>query len=533
MVRRGKGIVKPENKLSVPHCDRCHNLIHHHSGVPIRHPSIQSIEETISSSPHKVNHIYHILDAADFPMSLIPNISRYLNVPRLRTQNRRSKSHRYVNGRIADVSFIITRSDLLAPKKEQVDSLMPYLTDVLRDALGRHGKNVRLGNVRCVSAKRGWWTKDVKESIWNRGGGGWLVGKVNVGKSRLFEEVFPKGRNEEVNFDRLRHKAGRDVGGPKDAFEESEELGSETSSGRDAGHETDAFDESAADPSSLLPPPQPETAYPSMPIVSSLPGTTASPIRVPFGNGRGELIDLPGLARNDLEKYVRGEQKQSLIMQSRCSPEQQTVKPGQSLLLDGLVRITPTTPDLVFLTHAFVPLKTHVTSTEKATNMPSGDRTTDVPLVAEDSARPKMASAGKFQLRWDVTKRHVGPLTRRDAVGLKAESLPFRVYAADVLIEGCGWVEVVAQVRRFRRVGEGSASDGNGRGEGVSVGERAEQFPEVEVFSPEGRSIGIRKPLGASVMGGKAALRKGRTKGARPRQSMKSVMARRVPKQRG
>ena len=53
------------------------------------------------------------------------------------------------------MSFIITRSDLLAPKKEQVDSLMPYIVEVLRDALGGTGENVRLGNVRCVSAKRG------------------------------------------------------------------------------------------------------------------------------------------------------------------------------------------------------------------------------------------------------------------------------------------------------------------------------------------------------------------------------------------
>ena len=57
---------------------------------------MQSIEQIISESPHKLNHIYHVLDAADFPLSLIPNLQSSLNLPRLRTQNRRSKSFNYI-----------------------------------------------------------------------------------------------------------------------------------------------------------------------------------------------------------------------------------------------------------------------------------------------------------------------------------------------------------------------------------------------------------------------------------------------------
>ncbi|KAH0405644.1 hypothetical protein KCU90_g24879, partial [Aureobasidium melanogenum] len=188
---------KEQSQKQTPICDRCHNLLHHHTGVPIFHPSIDSIRSIIEDSPHKNNHIYHILDAADFPMSLIPNLMNRLDLPSLRTQNRRSKHKKYVRDRVADVSFIVTRSDLLAPNKEQVDSLMPYLRETLRDALGRTGRNVRLGNMRCVSAKRGWWTKQVKEDIWERGGAAWMVGKVNVGKSNLFEVAFPKGRAQE------------------------------------------------------------------------------------------------------------------------------------------------------------------------------------------------------------------------------------------------------------------------------------------------------------------------------------------------
>src|SRR5205814_10496765 len=140
---------------------------------------------------------YHGLDAADLPLSLMPQLHRLLNVTPQRSLNRRSKTGKYYHGKRAEVSFIITRSDLLAPQKEQVDSLMPYLRMVLRDALGPTGHKIRLGNIRCVSSKRGWWTKVLKEEIWERGGGGWMVGKVNVGKSHLFQSIFPKGRSQE------------------------------------------------------------------------------------------------------------------------------------------------------------------------------------------------------------------------------------------------------------------------------------------------------------------------------------------------
>jgi hypothetical protein len=145
-----------EDSQRPPICNRCHGLLYQNQvkDQAILHPSMDSIREIIESSQHRNNHIYHVLDAADFPMSLIPNLVSALNLPRLRTQNRRSKHKSYIDDRTADVSFIITRADLLAPKKEQVDRMMPYLQDVLRDALGRAGKNVRLTHVRCVSSKR-------------------------------------------------------------------------------------------------------------------------------------------------------------------------------------------------------------------------------------------------------------------------------------------------------------------------------------------------------------------------------------------
>ncbi|KAI9707830.1 MAG: hypothetical protein M1820_004435 [Bogoriella megaspora] len=502
---------------AVPVCDRCHNLIHHSAGVPIIHPSIDSIEEIISESPYTRNHIYHVLDAVDFPMSLIPSLQRRLELNPLRSQNRRAKHKEYYRGRIAEVSFIITRADLLAPKKEQVDALMPKLKDILRDALGRTAKNARLGNVRCVSAKRGWWTKQVKEDIWDRGGAGWMVGKVNVGKSSLFEVVFPKGRSDDIDIEKLRQEANSGALSSSSAVPETT---------------NEATTSSAADESSgLLPPAQKETQYPVMPIVSALPGTTASPIRVPFGNGKGELIDLPGLERSSLESYVQEDYRRDLVMNHRMVPEQQVIKPGQSMLLGGLIRITPQTPDLIFLTYVFVPIPVHVTSTEKATGIQTGTIQKDVQIIANGRATTRIASAGKFQLKWDVTRQRAGPLTARDAAKLKPDQLHFKVFAADILVEGCGWIEFVAQVRKRRLESltipaENSTENGQYTPlEGAEPASEDSKFPTVEVFSPQGKFIGIRPPINGWLMNKKPDPVHARKK--RPRPSMRAMKGRR------
>jgi genetic interactor of prohibitins 3, mitochondrial len=583
--------------LEPPLCDRCHNIKHHDTGVSIHHPSIYSIQDTIFESPHKHNHVYHVIDAADFPMSLIPGLHKILHITPQRSLNRRSKTGRYYHGQKTEVSFIITRSDLLAPKKEHVDSMMPYLRDVLRDALGRAGKDARLGNIRCVSAKQSWWTKELKEDIWKRGGGGWMVGKANVGKSQLFGEIFPKGRRGVVPFEGLRSPAptpriqeSRVVDGgviaPPEKIVDSTEtnvadeqtaLAAEDKSGNTvetstkdsiaeegsaaleleldektnfspimedapAGNMTalenreqlEAPSDEYLDTSSLLPPAQEETDYPEMPLVSSLPGTTASPIRVPFGNGRGELIDLPGLARGDIELHVQPEHRSSLIMRSRIRPEQQVIKPGQSLLLGGFIRITPTTPDVIFLAYTFNPLKPHLTSTERAIGTQTQTREANVENISVPGTGEKIASAGTFHLKWDVTRQRTGPVTSREAAKIKVENLPYRVMAADILIESVGWVEITAQIRKrpgtMLREEEKEKKDAEWawKGEERAWGEKEREeeiidpdWPTVEVFSPEGRFIGVRKPLNAwlnfAVKPSEKNLK------ARPRKSMKGA----------
>jgi hypothetical protein len=585
-----------EERSETPVCDRCHNLIHHRVGSPIHHPSVEAIQQTIAESPHRRNHIYHVVDAADFPLSIVPHLQSSLRIPKLRTQNRRAKHKGWVaHDRIAEISFIITRADLLAPKKEQVDALMPYMRDVLRDALGRENKDARLGNIRLVSAKRGWWTGQVKEDIWERGGAGWMVGKVNVGKSNLFEAVFPKGRGEDYQeIRKVRSAAEREemLNSAKslehlrqvqqELAQEDAETERRANQSQEHQHqppeEYNPEEDDFEDPDALLPPPQPYTLYPVLPIASSLPGTTASPIRIPFGRNKGELIDMPGLARTSpgLETFVQPTSHDELVMTSRLNAQRYTLKPGQSLILGGgLIRITPVTESLVFLIHPFVPLHSHVTRTEKAADYQhqTSTRQLQVPSILAPNVGDKMNSAGTFKLKWDVTKALAGPVTASQAGKMKPENLPFRIWSTDILIEGVGWVEVSAQTRRpagwkppqvtkkdpnhaqvaklstlqvledrrTRKFAAIARAEREGRDVeevlkeefyeddmGDKMAEWQQDYPEVEVFSPLGKFVGARRPMCASLVGGPKMI-SSRERKERPRRSMVSVKAQRKP----
>ncbi|KAL5115977.1 Mitochondrial ribosome small subunit biogenesis protein [Pleosporales sp. CAS-2024a] len=586
---------------ATPVCDRCHNLVHHRVGSPVVHPTVEAIQQTIFESPHRRNHIYHVVDAADFPLSLVPRLQSSLRIPKLRTQNRRAKHKGWVaNDRIAEISFIVTRADLLAPKKEQVDALMPYIKDVLRDALGRENRLARLGNVRLVSAKRGWWTKQVKEEIWERGGAGWMVGKVNVGKSNLFEAVFPKGRGADYQpVRKIRSAAERETmlsnaGSLEELSRIQQELADEdaetarlANQPREHLHQAPEEDEieETDDPDALLPPAQPYTPYPVLPLASSLPGTTASPIRIPFGRNRGELVDLPGLARTSpgLETFVEPSAHDELVMKDRINAQRFVVKPGQSLILGGgLIRLTPVTPDLVFLMHPFVPMHAHITRTDKARDYQhqTSTRQLQVPSMLAANVGSKMNWAGTFPLAWDATKKLAGPLTDSVAGKMKVENLPFRIWSTDILVEGVGWIQVSAQTRRpqgwkpvgmtkkdpnmlqkrkaalhaleqakkERKFAAMARADKEGRPAdevlaeefgtrdwnapvrlpGDDMAEWEDDYPQVEVFSPLGKFVGARRPMCASVVSGPKQI-SARDRKTRPRQSMVSVKRQRKP----
>src|SRR5207247_5104825 len=93
----------------IPFCERCHDLINHSHAAPIPYPSISYIRDLIAESPFDYNHVYHVIDAADFPMSLIPDIHRDISLQAQRSQNRRSRTKEYDSrGRRAALSFVIT-----------------------------------------------------------------------------------------------------------------------------------------------------------------------------------------------------------------------------------------------------------------------------------------------------------------------------------------------------------------------------------------------------------------------------------------
>ena len=409
---------------------------------------------------------------------------------------------------------------------------MPRFSSILRTALGRVGRNLRLGNVHLVSSKRGWWTKEIKETIRSRGGGNWLVGKFNVGKSNLLEVLFPKGSRDQAPF-----------------YAELQRQQEEDSSRKTP--DTSFFSEK-----SLLPPPQPEVLFPTMPLVSSLPGTTASPIRLPFGNRRGELIDMPGLERGGLDQYVKDEDKTNLVMAHRPTVSQHVIKAGQSLLLGGgLVRITPILDEndrsTTVLAYPFVPLKAHVTSTEKAEGTQTQQRQSGIESILAEEAGKSIASAGRFRLQTDVTRSRAGSMIR---AGANQDKLPFRIYATDILIESVGWVELACQVRKNRRVPqaerlvEESAQPDAAEltapsAEGLSIetstftpiggGQVTEEptpfgalnLPEVEIFTPDGKFIGQRTCLDVWQMWSSGKPLKA-TQAARPRKAMSGAKKR-------
>ncbi|KAJ5662444.1 uncharacterized protein N7477_010060 [Penicillium maclennaniae] len=371
-------------------CDRCHDLIHHNKAVSAPKPTILSIREFLNESPYKDNCVYHILDAADFPMSLIPRIHQALSLQEQRSRNRRAANEKYIGGKkLATLNFIITRSDLLAATKDQVDSKMEYVRSILRESLGKAGKDVRLGNVHMISAHRGWWTKQVKEEIYKHGGGIWVVGKANLHRSLLSQEFEDHGKHGGVDS-----------------------------------------------PTTMLP------------VISSLPGTTVSPIRIPFGRGKGEVIDLPGLERGQLEDFVRDDHKRDLIMVKRVKPERCTIKPGQSLLLGGgLVRITPVNSEDTVLAACFVPIESHITKTDKAIEIQAEQRPYPGKILMKEGTGSSITSAGKFDLEWDITASNLPALVAKAVKDKKIPipPLPYRVMSADILIEGCGWVEISVQ----------------------------------------------------------------------------------------
>lgn len=576
----------------LPLCERCKSLLHYDKGTPLpAYPDLDTLIDLISESKHEKNHIYHLIDAADFPLSLVPRLKSYLAhyLPLKKARN-------------LSVSYVITRADLLMPKEEQVTSLMTYLKGVLKDALPP-GEAIEDhhsswgGTFRVISIKNAWAIRRVKAEfshmaglklskvekgkVKNREGGIWIVGKVNVGKSRFVGEIVPEGSF--TNLERVIET----VSGPRASYsaeleaftgeEKLKEFLKEVEEKEGVNNPETTKEELAKILEGARIKIQNEELdqeeFPLVsPTVSDVPGTTVAPVRVAFrhpgekgkkGGVKGEIIDLPGMERGRFLDFVRPELRRKVQMEYRVDPKQHVVKPGQSLVLAGLIMIQPKTRDTDFMMYPYTALPTHVTATEKALEFmnhpdPEGCRepvlyqhkpgpSTDFvesevkestklgaleggsvlsePQASEEGFiyRPQelkdkpvsvplpstlphnIKSAGTFHLSSDVTRlRNPQLLSKTDA---EIELLPYKIYSTDILLEGIGWVEIVAQIRTHHLM--------------------MDVVPQVEVFTPLGKGVGTRKPMGADMLRlqglkkiGKFGVRRNPTEG-RQRPSMK------------
>lgn len=504
----------PISNIKFPLCERCHSLLHQNTGSPLpAYPDLDTLVELIGESNHEKNHIFHLIDAADFPLSLIPQLRPYLTryLPPLKARN-------------LSISYIVTRADLLMPKEHQVTSMMTYLKTVLKGALpegeavenhcSRYG-----GFFRILSVRAGWSVGRVKEDFSDKlyqlnshvescEGGIWIVGKVNVGKSRFVKEIVPKGSF--TNLERVTETVSGRRASYQSEIQDTGEVHAENK--KDTRIKTT---DQKLNQQLLLPP--------VMPTVSGIPGTTVAPVRFVLGTKKCEIIDLPGMERGRFLEYVRPDVRKKVQMQKRVDPGQYVVKDGQSLLLAGLIMIEPVTRGTNFLMYPFTTLPAHVTSTESALKLmnhpnpessklpilfqykpdpsifarykenndpeavankeilsqgggstPTSWKDDHVPALLPSHIKP----AGTFRLLHDVTRHRNPNLSGIPAA--KAEFLPYKIYSTDILLEGIGWVEVVAQIKN-KQLADGAILD-------------------VKVFTPLGKGVGSRPPMEVDML---------------------------------
>ncbi|EPS36536.1 hypothetical protein H072_9930 [Dactylellina haptotyla CBS 200.50] len=445
-------------------CKRCQNLLNYQRKISdTPDATFAQAAQIIAASPFHRVHVYHLVDAADFPMSILPNARRAI----LRNLKE------FPEGRRKDLtmSYVITRADLLMPTEQKLASLMTYMRRVLTSHLGE--KEVELKDLRVVSAKRTWTTERLKDEIRARKGGVVLLGKTNVGKSRLYEAVFPK-RNAKDFQARKGDFGKRDL---REAADDGEE-----------GYMQNGQ----------------RVKYPDMPLASKVPGTTVGPIVIDFAAGRGQLVDLPGFNRGGLLEYVAPKHVPSTVLVNKIKPTTRyVVPPGKSFLLGGLVRVKPVQGEsgrpITLEIAVFANLPGHTArddKTEAYMNRQEVDKERDF-IWAKPGIGETFKSAGVFTLTDDITKKRSGPMVEKMGEEKFKKYAPFKIYATDIVVEGMGWLEVSAQVGKD------------------------DKCPAVEVWSPNGESILQRETMKAYEenlkLGSKAA------PGSRPRRSMKGA----------
>lgn len=295
-------------------CGRCHGIRYHHraSGLPA-YPTLHTLTNLMQNSPHTKNHIYHLIDAADLPMSLQPGLREHLY------RNLSKPLCRQLT-----VSYIVTRADILMASERQISSLMTYIKKRIKDALPEDERvESMVDKIHVISTRNGWGVGKVKDEIQRRTGGVWIIGGINVGKSRFVKEMWPEGgESRPVTREEAEEYGILPEGG------ESTELKAEGKEGEVEKKKGKMAYEYFLNPLHIAP------------TVSDVPGTTAAPIKIAYrasGQERrwGEMIDLPGFERwvgygkNGLLKYVRPELQMAVAMDERVKGQQYTIKSGE------------------------------------------------------------------------------------------------------------------------------------------------------------------------------------------------------------
>lgn len=223
--------------------------------------------------------------------------------------------------------------------------------------------------------------------------------------------------------------------------------------------------------------------------------------------------------------------------------------------------------ETVILAYPFVPLPVHVTSTEKAiaTQQQLEGGGSGVKTMLAPGAGESMRSAGIFTLNTDVTKSRSGALLR---AGVPMAKLPFRVRGTDILVEGVGWIELACQVRHRRRRGGPHEAEHRQHEDALSILDESSSpspppyhsntkpnhdhlqdtdththtdfpYPRVEIFTPNGTSVGQRPCMGAWMLihgarkpGQRRSSRAIAQSRPRPRRSMKGAKKRERLKKR-
>jgi hypothetical protein len=330
---------KDEDDAKPPVCTRCHNLLHHEEAPPLpSYPTIRTLANLLIATPHTQNHIYHLIDAADMPMTLQPQLMSYLHnqLPKEKFRN-------------LTISYIITRCDLLVHQRGMLSGLESRMKEIIKSALPPNAKLESVGPFRennrlhFVSSRSGWGIGRLKEEVMNRKGGVWFFGGVNTGKSSLIRDLWPEGATlqpvtteDAREFDLLQNE---------DQVEEISDIEwARERARREFKKEREREDSDEPDIDELetlitqkqyeevqkrKPPPIPNHVAPT---VSRIPGTTAGPLRIVLKEEVGrklkkttELVDLPGLKRwvgmgdGGLLKYVMPELRKDVFMDQRVN----------------------------------------------------------------------------------------------------------------------------------------------------------------------------------------------------------------------